>query len=77
MLQLTGWGFTENGTMSKTQIPIQLPYEDTRQCISKAQPMARQYITPDKFCYILDEGKNHSLTVLLVFTSISKPLIVY
>lgn len=50
--KLTGWGVTENGTFRDTLSPVELPYEDTENCIDRTTILFRHYVTVDKFCSI-------------------------
>lgn len=57
MLQTVGWDVTEIGTTSK----LQLSYEEYTRCIPETQVTFRRYLTTDKFCSILKDGKTFNL----------------
>lgn len=57
MLQLAGWGKTENKTSSDALLYAQVQYIDYGHCISEVPLDFRHYVTPDKFCAGFSNGK--------------------
>lgn len=64
MLQVVGWGATRNGKFSDVLLSGEVPYINYRLCILDSSPFFQHYITADKFCAGLINGK----LLLFLFT---------
>ena len=50
MLQVAGWGYTEDGTLSDDLEVVHMPYVDHQTCFDALATEVRPIFTDDKFC---------------------------
>lgn len=55
--QVAGWGRTEDGVASETLQSTELTYVSTNDCLDQFSHQLKRFITPDKFCGQMTNGK--------------------